>query len=163
MRKNAEDQKNQGHQGRDRMNDEQVRERVPSFARQRKVGPAFIGYDFVYNFLSVKLDVRPALGPARRPWNDLPILYPNDALLHPALFEHHPNTPNLTPPKLAMFIAWMIGALRVLKSSSTNAASSNTLRGVAGRNNIARINWRYVARRTLVVDGDGPRQRRSRY
>jgi len=68
---------------------------------------------------------------------DLPILYPNDALLHPALFEHHPNTPNLTPPKLAMFIAWMIGALRVLKSSSTKAASSNTLRGVAGRSNIA--------------------------
>jgi hypothetical protein len=63
-------------------------------------------------------------------------LYPMDTELHPPVFEHQPNTPNLTLLKVAIFIESIIGVLRTLSRSSAKARKSSTLSGVAGRNTI---------------------------
>jgi hypothetical protein len=62
-----------------------------------------------------------------------PVLYPISILLH-LLPWQNPKTPKSTPPNEARGICLMIGVEITEMSSKTNAASSSTVRGVAGLN-----------------------------
>lgn len=69
-----------------------------------------------------------------------PALYPIWILLH--LFPwQKPNTPKLTPSRVAKGICLITGVDNTDMSSKTNAANSNTVKGVAGLNMLIWRNW----------------------